>query len=146
MKPFRFRLQRVLGLRETELKTEEAALERLVSQRSQMIAERDALVASFERATTGIRGQRYVSPSELAMVDRYKESLKREVKRWAEKIKAQDAEIDKQKARVVAARGRVKLLEKLREKSQGEWQHSADRELEELAADFSAAQWLRANR
>jgi flagellar biosynthesis chaperone FliJ len=145
MKAFRFRLQRVLELRESELKTEEAALEHLWYQRSRMVAERDALVASSECATAEICTQRYLHPSDLVMMDRYKETVKRELLRYAEKLKAHDVSIDKQKARVVAARGRVKLLEKLRDKSQQEWQQAADHELEELAADFSAAQWLRSH-
>jgi hypothetical protein len=43
----------------------------------------------------------------------------------------------------VEARARLRLMEKLCEKRRAEWQAEADREMEELAADFSAAQWLR---
>jgi hypothetical protein len=43
----------------------------------------------------------------------------------------------------VASRGGVRLLEKLREKRKLEWQAQGDKEMEELATDFSAAQWLR---
>ena len=143
MKSFRFRLQRVLELRESEVKTEEAALEQLWSRRVQMEAERDTLVQSLERMTGAARMQQYVQPFELVMLDRYKDYVKLEVQKWTQKLAAHDLEIEKQKARVVTTRGRVKLLEKLRDKSREHWQHEVDRELEELASDFSASQWLR---
>jgi flagellar export protein FliJ len=143
VKSFRFRLQRVLELRESEVKTEEAALEQLWSRRAQMEAERNALAQSLERMSGAARTQQFLQPSELVMLDRYKEYVTSELQKWAQKLAAQDVRIEMQKVRVVAARGRVKLLEKLRDKSREQWQHEADRELEELAADFSAAQWLR---
>lgn len=143
MKAFRFRLQRVLELRESEVKTEETQLERLRTRRAQMEAERLSLVNSLERATVSVRGQQFLHMFDLAALDRYKERVKRELQEWDTRLTRQDAEIDKQMGRVVAARGRVKLMEKLRERRHVEWQSEADREMEELTSDFAAAQWLR---
>jgi flagellar export protein FliJ len=143
MKAFRFRLQRVLELRETEAKTEEAALEHLFAKRAQMEAERDALAASLDRMSGAVQSERYLHPSQLVALDRYKDHVKRETQVWAAKLSAHAVEIEKQKARVIAARGRVKLMEKLREKRHGEWETERDRELDELTSDFSASQWLR---
>jgi flagellar export protein FliJ len=143
MKAFRFRLQRVLELRESEVKAEEAALERLRKERLRMEAERDALLASLERETVAVRGKQYVHPSELVLADAYREIVKRESQLWAEKLAAQDREIEKQRARVVAFRGGVKLLEKLRDRRREEWQQGEDRELEELAGEFGVGKWVR---
>jgi flagellar export protein FliJ len=143
MKSFRFRLQRALELRESEARKEEAELERLWTVRRGMEAERDALAAGFERMNTVVRAKPFLHPSELVALDRYKDRYQREQKQGNDKLAAQDAAIEGQKRRVIAARGRVKLLEKLRQKRQEEWQAESDRELEEVAADFSAAQWLR---
>ena len=143
MKAFQFRLQRVLQLRETEVKREEARLEQLYTERRRLESERDALAASVERMSAAVRGQQFLHPSDLVALDHYKEHVKKELVRFAEKLAAQEAEIEKQRARVIAARARVKLLEKLREKRHEEWEIGRERELEELAADFSAAQWLR---
>lgn len=143
MKSFRFRLQRVLDLRESEAQREEAELERLRTERSHMEAQRNALAASFEWMNTAVRTQQFLHPSDLVMLDRYKQRYQREQNEWNKKLAAQDSAIEKQKACVVTARGRVQLLEKLREKRRGEWQAESDREMEELTADFSAAQWLR---
>lgn len=143
MKAFYFRLQRVLQLRETEVKTEEAKLEYLYSERTRMESERDALNNSVDRMSSAVRGQQFLRPSDLVALDQYKEHVKRELVRFAQKLAAHETEIEKQRARVTAARARVKLLEKLREKRHNEWGTERDRELEELAADFSTAQWLR---
>ena len=146
MKAFRFRLQRVLELRESELKAEESALERLQRERVHMEAERDALVESLRRETSAVRGKQYLHPSELVLADAYRETVKRDLQVWADKLAAQDREIEKQRARVVTFRGRVKLLEKLRDRSHEEWQRGMDRELEELAEEFVAGKWVRNRR
>jgi flagellar export protein FliJ len=143
MKPFHFRLQRVLEMRETEVKTEEAQLERLYAERTRIERDRDDLTAGLERMCIDTRSQQFVHPSHLVALDQYKSSVKRELQRFAERIKSQQESIEQQQARVVTARARVRLLDKLRERRQTEWNVERDRELDELAADFSTAQWLR---
>lgn len=143
MKAFQFRLQRVLQLRESEAKTEEAALEKLYAERTRLEQERDALTESLVRMSGATQGQQFLHPSQLVALDRFKDHVKREMTVFAQKLEAHQGKIDKQKARVVEARGRVKLMEKLREKRREEWQAASDRELDEVASDFSAAQWLR---
>ena len=69
--------------------------------------------------------------------------MDRERKEWQAKIAAHDEIVERQRTKVVTARGRVRLLEKLREKRKVEWQAEGDKEMEGLATDFSAAQWLR---
>jgi len=143
MKAFKFRLERALQLRERQLAAEEAALEDLLNRRGQMLGEMKALDVSLQQARTSIQQQQFVRPAELVALERYNGRVDRERKEWAVKLAAHDGIIEKQKVKVVEARGRVRLLEKLREKRQVEWRAEGDRELEELAADFSAAQWLR---
>lgn len=143
MKAFRFNLERVLALRETEAKAEEAKLQQLYADRARMEAERDTLIASFEGSAAAIQTQSVVNPSELTMLGAYKLRVEQEKKQLTAKLIAHEQLIAKQQKRVVEARARVRLMEKLREKRKAEWQAAADRELEELAADFSAAQWLR---
>lgn len=143
MKPFRFRLQQVLAMREAEAQKEEAALEGLYAQRKQMEEERDALAGGLQRMSGALRSEQFLQPSQLVALDRYKDQVKREMQIFASKIAAHETEIEKQRVRVVTARGRVKLMEKLREKRLDQWRAEADRELDELTADFSAAQWMR---
>ena len=143
MKPFQFRLARVLHLREGQLKTEEAKLEQLLLERARMESERDALEASLERARASVKSQQFVNPADLVTLQLYDARVQRERKQWATRLTAHNNKVEAQKASVIEARGRVRLLEKLREKRETEWRSENDRALEELAADFSAAQWLR---
>jgi flagellar export protein FliJ len=143
MKAFRFQLERVLDLRESEAKSEESKLEQMYAMRARMEAERDALIAGFERTATAIKSQQALHPSELIALDVYKACVDRQKAQWAAKLREQDVAIEKQRARAVEARARLRLMEKLREKRRAEWQAGVDREMEDLAADFSAAQWLR---
>lgn len=143
MKAFKFRLDRALQLRERELKTEESALEHLLNQRVRMVDEMKALDVSLQQARFSIQSQQFVRPAELVSLDRYNGRVARERKEWQSKIAAHDAVVEKQRAKVVVARGGVRLLEKLREKRKLEWQAEGEKEMEELATDFSAAQWLR---
>ena len=143
MKAFHFRLARVLHLREGQLKTEESKLEQLIAQRARMEAARDALEASLQRERVSVKSQQFVHAADLAALQLYEVRVQRERKQWAARLAAHNESVEKQKARVIEARGRVRLLEKLREKRQGEWRVENDRALEELAADFSTAQWLR---
>ena len=143
MQAFRFRLEKVLRLRERQLTAEEVKLEELLNRRAQMQSEMEELDASLQREQVSIQKQQFVSPAELISLDRYHGRVDREHKEWVSKIDSQGDLIEKQKTQVVEARGRVRLLEKLREKRKAEWKAEGDRELEELAADFSAAQWLR---
>lgn len=130
-------------MRESEARAEESKLEQMYAVRARMEAERDALVAGLARVATHIKAQPALHASELIALDAYKLLVQREATQWAAKLREQDTAIEKQRARVVEARSRVRLMEKLREKRRAEWQAGVDRELEELAADFSAAQWLR---
>lgn len=143
MKAFKFRLERALQLRESELKTEEAALEELLNRRGQMLAEMTALDDSLQQARVSIQSQQFVRPAELISLERYNGWVDRERKEGLAKIAAHEEIVEKQKMKVVAARARVRLLEKLREKRKVEWQAEGNKEMEELATDFSAAQWLR---
>jgi flagellar export protein FliJ len=143
MKAFRFRLARVLELRESEVRAEESKLEQMCAMRARMEAERDALIVGFQRTATEVKSRPALHASELMALDAYKVRVEREKTQWATKLREQDTAIEKQRARVVEARSRVRLIEKLRERRKAEWQAGVDREMEELAADFSAAQWLR---
>ena len=143
MRAFRFRLDRVLKLREAELNTEQAKAEALLAEHARMQQERDGLELSLQQAVAEVRAKQFLHPSELVSLERYNGQVQRERKQWDARLAEHMKTIEQQKARAVEAKMRVRMLEKLREKRQGEWQADADRELDELTADFSAAQWVR---
>jgi flagellar export protein FliJ len=146
MKAFHFRLERVLGLRRSQLQNEECKLEALVAQRARMLADMEAADLSLARERHVIESAAYTRSSELAAFEHFKQSAARERLQGLQKLAAQDLAIEKQRAAIVEARRAVMLLEKLREKRHADWQLEAGKEMEELTSDFTAAQWRRAQR
>jgi flagellar export protein FliJ len=143
MKAFQFRLKRVLELREMQLKNEEAKLEQLWSARRRMEAEMQAMEESLKKARTELSKQATLRSSDLLTLELYDRHIVSERKHWEARLVAQDQAIERQQAVVVEARRLVRLLEKLRERRQAEWQAGQEKELEELATEFATAQWGR---
>lgn len=143
---FRFRLQRVLHLKETQLKTEEFKLESLLQRRAQMQAEIEATERLVHSERHSIESATYSNSTQLLAFEHFKRRAEKDRQEALRKLAAHDEIVEKQRAVIVEARRGVLLLEKLREKRHADWQAEADKEMESLAADFSAAQWLRSDR
>ena len=143
MKAFQFRLKRVLELREMQLRTEEAKLDQLYAARRRMEAEMQLMEESLKKARTELSRQATLRSADLLALEFYDRHVVSERKHWEARLVAHDRIIEQQQAAVVEARRQVRLLEKLRERRQAEWQAGQDKELEELAAEFAAAQWGR---
>ena len=146
MTAFKFRLERVLHLRNGQLRTEEFKLEALLHRRAQMQAEMDAADLSLVRERQSIELATYSNSTQLLAFEHFKRRAEKERGEALRQLAAHDQIIEKQRAVIVEARRGVLLLEKLREKRRADWQIEADKEMESLTADFSAAQWLRAHR
>jgi flagellar export protein FliJ len=146
MTTFKFRLEKVLQLKTSQARTEEFKLEALLRQRAQMQAEMDAADSSLLQARKSIESATFSTSAELLAFEHYKIRAEKERQEALRKLAAHDETVEKQRSAVLAARRGVLLLEKLREKRRADWQTEADKELEALAADFSAAQWLRSER
>jgi flagellar export protein FliJ len=146
MTAFKFRLERVLQLKTSQARTEEFKLEALLHQRAQMQAEMDAADSSLLQARKSIESATFSKSAELLAFEHYKVRAEKERQEALRKLAVHDEAVEKQRSAVVAARSGVLLLEKLREKRRADWQAEADKEIEAMAADFSAAQWLRSER
>lgn len=143
MRSFHFRLQRVLRLRETEAKSEEAKLEQARQVLHGYESALQALLRSADSSQRCAKEAKFVQSFALAALDRYEGQVKREQEQWRSRIAAQESAIAGQRQLVVAARRKVELLKKLRDAQAAEWQAEANRELEQTIADFSAAEWSR---
>jgi flagellar export protein FliJ len=146
MTAFKFRLEKVLQLKTSQARTEEFKLEALLRQQAQMQAEMDAADSSLLQARKSIESATFSSSAELLAFEHYKVRAEKERQEAQRKLTAHDEAVQKQRSAVVAARSGVLLLEKLREKRRADWQAEADKEVKDLAADFSAAKWLRSDR
>jgi flagellar export protein FliJ len=143
VKRFEFRLARVRDFRRQQLEVEEAKLEVLLAERKQLDAESQRLdsEASGTRQSLMVTGS--VEARELIAADRYLRHLAEAAKRQAVKMADWQERARKQEEAMVAARRRVRLLEKLEDKQFRLWTAEADREQENLSAELYLARWKR---
>lgn len=146
MKPFKFRLERVLSWRGTQLSLAEAKLEQI----NGALRKTDVAIAEVVKqeaaalATIGRPG--LVSGSDLGALGRSHVWGVREEKRLAaHKLELQRSLVAQNRA-VSNARREVKLVERLKERQYVSWKSEADHELVELAGESAIAQWRRLNR
>ena len=141
MKRFAFRLARVRDFRRQQLEVEEAKLEVLFAERKQLDAESSRLEseASSTRRSLMVTGS--AEAQELAAADHYLRYLAAAAKRQAANMADWRERARKQEEAMVAARRRVRLLEKLEDKQLRLWTAEADREQENLSAELYLGRW-----
>jgi len=141
MQPFRFRLEKVLAWRRTELEVEQyktrqlaAQMESVEQERNRTLAERTAAEGRLLAASTSDGADLEAHAAYLAHLDRHAAALKQH--RAALKVK-----LAEQQKRLLDAQRRCRLLERLRARRHEEWRAVADRELENFAAEMHLARW-----
>jgi hypothetical protein len=143
MKGFRFRLERVLSWRETQLTLAEAKEEQLKG----ALRATDTAVAELAERRTAAQGTvgraSMVSGAELDVFERLRVWTNREEKRLANRKLELQRSIEEQNRSVAESRRGVKLVERLKERKHQIWKGEADREIDELAGESAIAQWRR---
>ena len=139
MTGFRFRLEKVLEWRRTELELEEAKLQQRMGELRELDSERARLEADGIRAEVEVRGWSPLSGADLEALANYRQYVAGREQQIAARRKEARARAEEQKNAVLEARRRCQLLERLKERRQAEWQAAADRELEQLAAELHLA-------
>ena len=143
MRNFRFSLEKILSWRRTELQAEEAHLAVLFGERSRLDGARAEIRVARERAECRVIEAKAVDGIELESLGGFRRRLENELIAL-DRRRAQSGEaILEQRARVVNANRRVKLLEKLKDRRLGEWQLAWQRETESLASEVFLARWHR---
>ena len=135
MKSFRFRLQRVLEYRQLQQSLEQTKLQKLTTQRS--VLEQDLKMNQKNQNSSWISPEpgRALSASDLYFASDHRRMLKRQEAQLLHKFQVIEKDIQIQQQRVLEAKRRQELLEKLKLRRRMEWQTELDRELEELASD-----------
>ena len=143
MRNFRFSLEKILIWRRTELQSEEARLAAMLAERSRLDAARAEIRAAREHAGSQMLEAGSIDGIELASLSGYLQRLEKELIAM-DRRRAQSAEeILKQRARMVDAHRRVRLLEKLKDRRFGEWRLTWQRETDSLASESFLARWPR---
>jgi hypothetical protein len=141
MNSFRFPLQKALDWRRTQLELEEARYK----QQSAELAALDRLRADIEasgiRVEVEVRAWDKLGGSDLAALDHFRLRLKKERVRIADQRIAAARKVTEQQEKMMEARRRCRLLERLRDRRLTEWQSANDKELESLATESYLARW-----
>jgi hypothetical protein len=145
MRSFRFRLERVLSWRGTQLSLAEAKAEVLIGSlrttdeaMADVVAGRASAQALLGRAST-------LTGGDLGVLEASRIWAVREEKKLAARRMELQQSIEVQNRCVAEARRGVKLVERLKERKHENWKTEADHEIDELAAESAIAQWRRLN-
>ncbi len=141
MKAFHFNLDRVRDWRARQLELEESALRRMLAERAALEARAEGLERERGEARQAVAGSGSATGQDLAALDAFLRHAALEKRRLAEARAACLQRITVQQGQVLAARRRVEVIERLRERRRAEWQAASDREQENLAADLFLAKW-----
>ncbi|HWE52214.1 MAG TPA: hypothetical protein VG273_20635 [Bryobacteraceae bacterium] len=135
MAAFRFRLARVLGWYRKQCQLAEDRLRAASAELTRVEESIQRLCESRIAVDRGIVDAEYVEASDLAALHGYREGSRREESALQQNRAGIKKSILERRAEVTSLRTRIRLLEKLSERREGEHIAAADRELEELAAD-----------
>jgi flagellar export protein FliJ len=143
MIPFRFRLQRVLDWRRTELEMEEIKFKRQTAALADLDRARAELEAAGVKAEVQVRDWRPLAGRDLAALGNFRLFVKMKERDIATRRAECQEKLNAQQRVMLEARRRCRLLERLKERRFSEWDLAQNRELEQLAAESHLGQWSR---
>lgn len=141
MRKFQFRLERVLGWRRTQLELEEHKLKTLAAEMDAIERRRAQLALDRTLAERHVLAEPRLDGSLLEAHAAYLAGLSLQEQRLERVRQEQEQRIASQHQRVLEARRRCRLLERLRARALADWQAEADRELENTATELYLARW-----
>jgi hypothetical protein len=143
MTSFRFRLQKVLDLRHTQLETEESRFKQQLAALAGLDSERAGWAAAGSKAEIQVRDFNPLAGSDLTALGNFRLTVKQQQKEIDVRRLECHKSLEAQQAVMLEARRRCRLLERLKEKRLAEWTSERDHELEQLASESFMAKWGR---
>jgi flagellar export protein FliJ len=143
MERFRFSLARVLDWRRQQQQCEEEALAALLAERHALDQARQDVDREASRLRAEPREDGSHLAAELAAAAGYRQVLRRKAAQLLRESEQCAARIAAQRARLLEARRRVRLLERLEAAQRRQWETALSREQETLATDLYLARWRR---
>ncbi len=143
MKAFRFRLEKVLHWRHTQLTIEQQKLKDSVQRLAAIQAEMAKLAEQRNFAEDQTRRASLVTGSDLKSLSVYEIHLQYKEREAAARQRECEQQILHQSERVREARRNQMLIEMLKAKRLAAWKYEADREQENLNAEVFLARWNR---
>ena len=143
MKNFNFPLQRVLAWRRTQLRVEQAKLERLIQEIHSIDTQAGAVRRELEDSrNTLIRAQSKLGV-ELNVLEDYRNASEAQCAALEQSRKACLERATAQRAVIQLKERDVKLLEKLREDRFRVWRTAQEKEIDRQAEESFLARWAR---
>jgi flagellar export protein FliJ len=136
MKNFRFRLDRVLDWRRTQMEMEETRLKQMHAALAALDQEKAALESARDHAGQVVLGSHRVDGAELQLLSSYKAAVKLQCARLDEKKRTGEQATASQQQKLLEARRRLRLLENLKDRRLAEWKYETERQ---MAADAPPA-------
>jgi flagellar export protein FliJ len=137
MKKFAFRLERVLDLRRLEADMEQNKLATLEAEMERLRDRLRSLADAYQHQVSVVS----TDPYERTLLNGYRlhfESTHRQVE--ADLAQRQLA-ADLQRAKYIAARQKVEVLEKVKRNQKEDWERQLQKELDDMAMDSFLARW-----
>jgi flagellar export protein FliJ len=141
MRAFQFPLETVRQWRHTQREIEEGTLARLFGERQRIAEERRRLEESRSASERSLLAAAAVPAAELAALDSYRQHIRAEGSRLDQRDQDCAKRIAAQRRRVLEARQKAELLDRLKARKLAEWRSEVDRGQEALAAELYLAKW-----
>ena len=141
MKAFHFPLEGVLGYRHTQVRVEEAKLERLHHELRTIQAHEATLRSEREQAQAALVTARSAIGAEFAALEHYRRAAARLSLRLEQAHADCNQRIASQMQELAQKRRDARLLEKLHERRLKEWKYSFARETDLHAEEAYLARW-----
>jgi flagellar export protein FliJ len=130
VKPFGFRLERVLGWRRTQLDLEEAHLKTMHAALAALDRERAELEQGRAEAGRNLICRSHVDGTDLLFLAGYRVAIDLQCERLTARRREEESAIVAQQQKLLEARRRCRLLENLRERQLEEWKRESERQAE----------------
>jgi flagellar export protein FliJ len=141
MKRFRFSLDKVRDWRRLQEEAARARLELLLDEQRGLI--RQILECDTGRSEAEAAALAGVDPLQIGALDQYRDFLDRRKVRLEGESRELTARIEQQRERLVEARRKLELLDRLKGKALEKWRYRFNREIEEQAAESAVIAWRR---
>jgi hypothetical protein len=138
---FRFRLQKVLEWRQTELELAEARLRQQAAALAEIDRARAGLAAEGIHTEAEVRSWNPVTDRELAALGEFRLHVRARDAALAARRFECVKQLEALQSAMLEARRRFRLLERLKERGLEAWTAERDRELEQLASEAFLARW-----
>ena len=143
MKKLQFSLESARRWQEKQFEIEEARLQQVNAGLNQVRAQRKSIENSILEEGRRVSNAPAVAAPELAMMVQFRDFAGRETRRLATQESTWEKRLFEQQQRLTAARKKLELLNRLREKAQLEWRNAFAKEQEDIAAELFLAKRAR---